>query len=119
METEVSAGHCIRGLERLEKVHHEVPLPEEHMGLCKQLVQELAVLKEVGQPLRPQPFLPDHKRVLRPASRLYFNDAEWLESESVDELFLVHEFITNSVAAELGVLSLRAYHQVSALCGCT
>ena len=54
-------------------------------------------------------FLPDERRVLRPASGLTFNDVPWMPaSESLEGgSSFVHPKISNMVAAKLGVRSLR------------
>ncbi|GAX84471.1 hypothetical protein CEUSTIGMA_g11891.t1 [Chlamydomonas eustigma] len=53
--------------------------------------------------------LPDAEGYLMPASQLFFNDADWLETS---EMRLAHPSLDHATAEALGVRSLRYHHEV-------
>ena len=52
---------------------------------------------------------------MRPASALYFNDADWLEQTQTS---LAHGDLSPDIAKALGCRSLRYHNQVSMWPGC-
>lgn len=71
------------------------------VSLCEATAEALSAAPDRVQ---ISTFVPDIDQVMAPASRLYFNDASWLEAEGVR---LVHPALPNSVAECLGAKSLR------------
>ncbi|KAK9856110.1 hypothetical protein WJX84_004825 [Apatococcus fuscideae] len=95
----------------LAAIHDEFQneaLSAEKLDLVLRLAQELAGLVK-GQKPPQNVFLPSKEATMRPASALYFNDADWLEQTQTS---LAHEDLSPQIAKALGCRSLRYHNQI-------
>ncbi|GFR39739.1 hypothetical protein Agub_g221, partial [Astrephomene gubernaculifera] len=107
-----TAQHFAAGLAGLASAASGSPLDDTALALALQLADCAAdALAAYGVRPTGHFFVPDASSVMAPASELFFNDAEWLDTRDVQ---LAHGALPQATAEALGVRSLRYSAEVEA-----
>ncbi|TKY69100.1 Sacsin protein [Spatholobus suberectus] len=103
-------------LQRLQNDVHGVPLSTDQLNFVHcvlEAIAECCLEKPLFEPFDSPLLIPNDFGVLMQAGDLVYNDAPWLENSSLIGRHFVHPIISNDLADQLGVQSVRCLSLVS------
>ncbi|KAG4906180.1 hypothetical protein JHK86_054664 [Glycine max] len=103
-------------LQRLQNDVHGVPLSTDQLNFVHRVLEAIAECcqeKPLFEPFDSPLLIPNDFGVLMQAGDLVYNDAPWLENNSLIGRHFVHPIISNDLADILGVQSVRCLSLVS------
>ncbi|KAI9084975.1 hypothetical protein K1719_032967 [Acacia pycnantha] len=109
-------GDYLHVLQRLQNDVQGVPLSLDQLNFVHRVLEaivECCSEKPLIEPFDSPLLIPDAHGVLMPAGDLVYNDAPWLENNSLVGKHFIHPSISNDLASRLGILSIRCLSLVS------
>ncbi|CAI8605288.1 unnamed protein product [Vicia faba] len=103
-------------LQKLQNDVHGVPLSKDQLNFVRcvlEAIQECCPEKSHFDPFDSPLLIPDAFGVLMYSGDLVYNDAPWMENNSLVGRHFVHPCISNDLAERLGVQSVRCLSLVS------
>lgn len=103
-------------LQRLQNDVRGVPLSIDQLNFVNRVLEaivESCLEKPLFEPPDSPLLIPDAHGVLMPAGDLVYNDAPWLENNSLVGKHFIHPSISNDLASRLGIQSVRCLSLVS------
>ncbi|KAK4261932.1 hypothetical protein QN277_004866 [Acacia crassicarpa] len=109
-------GDYLHVLQRLQNDVQGVPLSLDQLNFVHRVLEaivECCLEKPLIEPFDSPLLIPDAHGVLMPAGDLVYNDAPWLENNSLVGKHFIHPSISNDLASRLGIMSIRCLSLVS------
>ncbi|XP_028766970.1 sacsin [Neltuma alba] len=103
-------------LQRLQNDVKGVPLSLDQLNFVHRVLEaivECCSEKPLIEPFDSPLLIPDAHGLLMPSGDLVYNDAPWLENNSLVGKHFIHPSISNDLASRLGILSIRCLSLVS------